>query len=149
MPAGSPNFGDDTKLSCNTGTAHAYVEIADLETLTPPGTTVKEVERKPLDNPGYVVREPSPRKDNGQVSFTYEISDDTFIFLDGLVGKKKHNDGTDVQWRVDYPDGLRMAFKGFLQSHRPQQSQGEQISMADCVLTITSAIALSDEISNS
>lgn len=145
MPAGEPNFGDDTTLSCNTGTAHAYVAIADLETLTPPGGEVKSVERKPLSNPGFVVREPSPRKDYGTVPFSYELTDDTFIALEALLGDKKHGDGTDVQWRVDHPDGLRQAFKGFLRSNKPQQVQGEQISMAQGELVVTSAVTVSDE----
>lgn len=146
MPAGEIQFGDGTLLEVNDGASNAYAAVTELGTLNPPGSEIKVVERKRLANTGIVERVPSPRVDPGEVAYTYEITDVAHARLDGLKGLRKHAGGAAVAWRVTYPDGLRLAFNGFVRQNKPQQLQAEEIAMCDGAIVVTSLIAVSDTI---
>lgn len=138
MPVNTLQFADGTTLEVNDGVAAAYAGITDLETLTAPKVAVKPVERKRLSNTGLVEKVPSPRVDPGELTFTYETTDVLFARLDGLKGV------TGKGWRVTYPDGLRLAFTGFLSENGPSQSKGEEIQMGEAKIVVQSLIAVSD-----
>jgi hypothetical protein len=138
MPAEEHQFGDGTILEVNDGVAAAFVEIDVLTDLTPPGSMVKKIERKRLADVGYVEQVPGPRVDLGECTFSYEMTDALQDRLEDLKGVSK-------SYRCTYPDGLRMAFTGFLSKAQPRQTQGEQISTGDGAIVVTSLITLSDE----
>lgn len=143
MPANTLQFGDGMLLEVNDGASNAFAAIDTLSDLTPPGAQVKKIERKRLSAVGYVEMVPGPRLDLGECTFSYEITD---VLQARLTGLMSVSPGTSKNWRVTYPDGLRMAFSGFLSKAQPKQTQGEQISMGDGAIVLTSLITLTDTI---
>jgi hypothetical protein len=138
MPVDTLQFGDGTLLEVNDGASNAFAEIKILSDITPPGASVPKIERKRISAVGYKEQVASPRKDLGEAGFTYEMTDVLQVRLVALLGVSK-------SYRITYPDGLRMAFSGFLSKAQPKQVQPEQISMGDGTIVLTSAITLSDE----
>ncbi len=146
MPAGEVIFSDGVLLEVNDGTAHAFVSVVDLDTLTPPGHEARTVERKRLGVTTIVEYKVSPRKDPGECAFGYEMTDALQIRLDALVGKEKYTDGTAVAWRTTTTDGLRQAFNGALLRAKPRQMQAEQLVMGDGAIKVMSVITITDTI---
>ena len=99
---------------------------------------------------GLKERRPSPRVDNGQLTFTYEMADTLFIRLDGLKAVFGPLGAAAKSFRVTYADGLRLAFTGYLQKNAPENvTDGEAIVMGSGSITVTSLITITDTISNS
>lgn len=149
MPAGEYQFGDGTLLEVNDGASSAFVAVTELENITPPSHDTGAVERKRLSNTTTVEMVPNSRVKLDNCTFTYEMSDEIFARLQTLLTAKWSALGPPkvyYTWRITYPDGLRMSFPAYLQTNKPNQVQGQQISMGTGQLVLTGLITVSDTI---
>ena len=137
MPANQVQFGDGMLLEVNDGVAGTFVAVTEIEQITPPGHSRRMVERRRLSVNNLVERVASPRRDPGDLQFTFEMTDVLQARLDAL-------DGVSRSYRVTYPDGLRLAFTGTLYSLKPQAAQAEGFTMGQAIVACQSLIAITD-----
>lgn len=140
MPANAVQFGDGIMLEVNDGAASAFVALTEIESITPPGTSRKMVQRNRLSVTNLVERVASPRRDPGDITVTFELTDVLAARLEAL-------DGVSKSYRITYlTDGLRLAVTGTLYQTKPGQVQAEQFVMAAVTIACQSLIAITDQI---
>lgn len=140
MPADAVQFADGVLIEVNDGVASAFVAITITRSITPPSTDTKPVERRRLVNPGYVENLPAKRLILTDCSFEYEITDVLQVRLEGLRGVTKN-------YRITWPDGLRVAFSGWLKNAAANaMSDPDEIATGTATVVITSLLTYTDNV---
>ncbi len=141
MPAGEPVFGEGTTLEVNDGVSAAFVAIVGVTSIEPPDEEFPRLNRKLLSQTTFTKKKLGVT-DAGDSSFESEQTDTEFARVRGL----KNLTGTDEKtYRITYPDGLRLSFKGIIYSNKPgNATSGNEIVTAKAMMVVTSLITVSD-----
>lgn len=128
--------GEGTSLEVNDGEASAYVAIADVIDISPPGQMATAIDRKRLSVTSLKERF-SGIPDPGEMTFNYEWEYANWTRIAALFKVSK-------SYRITFPGYGRMAFTAELREHRPASVQGETIISVAATLMLTSLVAVSD-----
>jgi hypothetical protein len=139
MPAETVQFADGVLIEVNDGAANAFAAITVTRSITPPMTDTKPVERRRLVNPGYVENIPARRVILTDCTFEYEITDALQVRLEALRAVTKN-------YRVTWPDGLRVAFSGWLKNAGANaMADPDEIATGTATVVVTSLLTYSDQ----
>lgn len=83
----SPGLG--TTIEINDGSANAFVAVADVVSITPPGDELQSAVSKRLNLTDGLLGKVPTTTDGGEFSFTYEYDADEFDRINALKGESK------------------------------------------------------------